>query len=119
MGAVVILGIGIMIPATLFWGEYEFQTIATLGPANSLVHVWPTQGAFGFEMDSFLSCLATGLAKLVPISFTVSGGYRGGFIFPLFSAGAALGRAVYFVSPAIPVQVWVLCMQRTLPLRLP
>lgn len=114
VGAAVILSLGVMFPATLFWGEYEFQTIATLGPANDLMHVWPTQGAFGFEMDSFLTALVVGGAKLVAISFTVAGGYRGGFIFPLFTTGAALGRALYFVFPFIPVQLCVLCMAAAL-----
>lgn len=110
VGAFVILSLGVLFPATLFWGEYEFQVISTLGPASSLPHVWPTSGLLNFEMDSFLTCLTVGMAKLVAISFTVSGGYRGGFIFPFFSTGAALGRALFFLCPFIPVQLCVLCM---------
>lgn len=85
-GGTVILGLGVMIPHTLFWGENEIQTIASLSPASTLPHVWPTSGAFGFEMDSTLTCFIVGLAKLVAISFTVAGGYRGGYIFPFFAA---------------------------------
>jgi H+/Cl- antiporter ClcA len=94
----------------MFWGESEFQTIASLSPASSLEHVWPTSGLIGFEMDSAWSCFLVGAAKIVAISFTVAGGYRGGFIFPLFAAGAAFGRAITFLIPSIPVQLATLCM---------
>jgi len=120
---------------TLFWGEYEFQTIANLLPAETLEHVWPTSGALGFEMNSCFNCLIAGAAKLVAISFTVAGGYRGGFIFrkyihgrgldnwgidnfadtclfcsAFFASGGALGRAISFIFPTIPVQITTLCM---------
>ena len=36
-------------------------------------------------------------------------GYRGGFIFPFFAAGAAFGRALTSVLPGIPVQLSCLC----------
>jgi H+/Cl- antiporter ClcA len=77
-GAVVVVGLGMLIPHTLFWGEFEIQTIATLAPADTLEHIWPTSGLFGFEMDSFWTCVLVAVAKLVAISFTVAGGYRGG-----------------------------------------
>ena len=110
LGGSVVLGLGMIIPHTLFWGETEFQTIASLSPASTLPHVWPTSGLIGFEMESTLTCLIVGITKLVAISFTVVGGYRGGFIFPLFTSGAAFGRAIAFLIPAIPVQLAVLCM---------
>ena len=98
LGGTVILALGMAIPHTMFWGEMEFQTIASLSPASTLPHVWPTSGLFDFEMKTAASCLLVGVAKLVAISFTVAGGYRGGFIFPFFATGAALGRAITFVS---------------------
>ena len=110
VGAVVIVTAGVLVPHTMFWGEYEFQTVSTLSPASTLEHIWPTTGATGFELDSFWACIIMGLAKLVAISFTVAGGYRGGYIFPIFCAGAAFGRAVFFIFPQIPVQLCVLCM---------
>jgi H+/Cl- antiporter ClcA len=113
-GAVVICLVGLLMPATLFWGEYEFQTIATLAPAATLPHVWPTTGLFHFEMNSFVTSLLVGVGKLVAISFTVCGGYRGGFIFPLFCSGAAFGRAVHFLCPFVPVQLCVLCLAAAL-----
>lgn len=110
LGGIVVVIIGMCIPQTLFWGEEEFQTLATLSPASTLPHVWPTTGLFSFEMDSFATCLLTGIAKLVAISFSVAGGYRGGFIFPMFTAGASLGRAVSFLLPGIPNQFTTLCL---------
>jgi len=99
-----------LIPHTMFWGEFEFQTIATMAPASTLDHIWPTSGLLGFEMEGPWSALLLGVAKLIAISFTVAGGYRGGYIFPLFAASAAIGRAVFYVLPFIPVQLCVLCM---------
>lgn len=114
VGGSAIVLIGVCIPHTLFWGEVEFQTIASLSPASTLPHVWPTSGLFHFEMDSGFKCLLVGVAKLVAVTFSVCGGYRGGFIFPLFSAGAAFGRAISFVLPGIPVQLTTLCMAASL-----
>jgi H+/Cl- antiporter ClcA len=93
----------------LFWGEFEFQTLATLAPASSLIHIWPTAGLIGWEVTGFSSVLITGFAKLLAISLTVSGGYRGGFIFPLFCAGASFGRAFVEVFPSVSPVVACLC----------
>jgi H+/Cl- antiporter ClcA len=103
VGAVVIVVLGMAVPQTLFWGEYEFQTIATMSPAADLVHVWPTSGLFGFEMTTGFHALIVAVCKLIAISFTVSGGYRGGFIFPFFATGAALGRAFHMFFPFLPI----------------
>lgn len=80
MGAIVIVVLGTLVPHTMFWGEFEIQTIATMSPASTLDHIWPTQGAIGFEMNSFWTALVVGVAKLVAVSFTVCGGYRGGYV---------------------------------------
>lgn len=102
-GAVVVVALGMLIPQTLFWGEYEFQTISTMSPASTLTHVWPTKGLIGFEMQTGFHALIVGVAKMIAISFTVAGGYRGGFIFPFFAAGAAFGRCLCTIFPGIPV----------------
>ena len=101
LGASVVCGVGMMIPHTMFWGESEFQTLYTLSPASTLEHVFPTYGLIGFEMDSLWKCVMVGFAKLVVISFSVAGGYRGGFIFPLFASGAAFGQATLFLFPSL------------------
>ena len=110
LGAAVVVGLGALIPHTMFWGEYEIQTVGTLSKADTLFNVWPTSGAFGFEVETGGTALLMGFAKLVAISFIVAGGYRGGYIFPLFCSGAALGRAIHCVMPFIDVQLCILCM---------
>ena len=109
-GSIVVVGLGLLVPHTMFWGEAEIQTIATMSPAETLEHIWPTYGVTHFEMNSCGTALIVGCAKMVAISFTVAGGYRGGFIFPLMATGAALGRVVFYVFPFIPVQLCTLCM---------
>lgn len=109
LGAAGVVAIGMMVPQTMFWGEWEIGTIATLSPAAKLPHVWPTAGLIGFEMDSCRNCLIVGFCKLVAISFTVAGGYRGGYIFPFFAAGAAFGRALCFVFPGLNPSIATLC----------
>lgn len=79
LGATGVVTIGMFLPQTMFWGEWEFPVLATLSPASDLPHVWPTSGLLGFEMDSGLNCVIVGICKLIAISFTVAGGYRGGF----------------------------------------
>jgi H+/Cl- antiporter ClcA len=110
LGCVVIVVLAMFVPHTMFWGEFEFQTIATMSPASTLPHIWPTAGLIGFEMDSAFTAFIVGVTKMVAISFTVGGGYRGGYIFPAMAAGAAFGRALHFAFPFIPVQLCCLCM---------
>jgi H+/Cl- antiporter ClcA len=73
------------------------------------MHIWPTTGLIGWEVTGFASALITGFAKLLAISFTVAGGFRGGFIFPFFCAGAAFGRAFVAVVPSMSPVVACLC----------
>jgi H+/Cl- antiporter ClcA len=110
LGATVVVGVGLLIPQTLFWGEFEFQTIATMSPVASLPRVYPARSLVNFEMNSCITALMVGVAKLIAISFTVAGGYRGGYIFPLFSSAAAFGCALHFIVPFVPLQLCVLCM---------
>jgi len=110
LGAIVIVSLGMVMPQTMFWGESEIQQIATLAPSSELEHVYPTSGLINFQMSNFFTCMAVGTCKLVAISFTVAGGYRGGFIFPFFACGAAFGRAFSFLFPSLlPAQVACLC----------
>jgi H+/Cl- antiporter ClcA len=111
LGGVFVIIIGVIFPHTMFWGEAEFEIVANMGPTADLPTLFPAGGLFGFEMDTPFKAFITGLAKLVAISFTVAGGLRGGYIFPLMCSGAAFGRCLHhFLPDAIPVQVTVLCM---------
>ena len=102
IGAFFLLLIGVLIPRTLFWGEAEFQTLATGANASELPHVFPQTGLLGLQMDTFGTAMCVGFFKMVAISFTVAGGYRGGFIFPFFAAGAAFGKGLTFIFPELP-----------------
>ncbi len=84
--------------------------LANLSPASDLPHVWPTAGLIGFEMNSCATCIIVGLCRLFAISLTVAGGYRGGFIFPFFTAGTAFGRALCFVFPTLSPSIAILCL---------
>jgi len=109
VGVVMIILMGLLVPQTMFWGENEFQQISTLSSADDLPHLWPPQGLTGFEMNSAFKCFVVGVAKLIAVSFTVNGGYRGGYIFPFFAAGAAFGRCITFIFPTIPSSIACLC----------
>ena len=102
--------IGVLLPQTMFWGEQEFEVVATRGPANDLPNVWPTSGYKGFELGTNFPGIIVGVGKLFAISFTVAGGLRGGYIFPLMLTGASFGTCVYQLFPSIPLQICTLCM---------
>ena len=114
LGCVFIIILGILCPYAMFWGEEEFEVVANLQPASKLPYIWPTTGVTGIslvEMDTPGNAFLVGIAKLIAISFTVAGGLRGGYIFPLMCAGAAFGRVVHhFLPDIIPVQICVLCL---------
>lgn len=107
--AAVLSVIGMLVPHTMFWGEKEIGVIATISSSSELPHVWPMKGLIGFEMDSMVNCLIVGVCKLIAVTFTFAGGYRGGYIFPLFAAGAAFGRALCFVFPSLSPILSTLC----------
>jgi len=101
LGAIVITIIGLFIPQTLFWSEEEFEVIVTSAPSSELQHVFPTSGLIHFEIDCAYKALLLGIFKLIAISFTIAGGFRGGFIFPSFLAGAAFGRFFIYIFPTM------------------
>jgi len=110
LGAFFIVLMALLVPHSAFWGEEEIQVVANMGMAKDLPNIWPTTGLTGFEIDSPSHIFLMGCAKLVAVSFTVAGGLRGGFIFPLMCAGCAFGRFLYFFCPeTVPMQIVVLC----------
>lgn len=82
----------------LFWGEFQLQHMLTA-----------YQSGMGLENAALAGCLcAVALCKILSVGFTLHSGFRGGFIFPLFFVGAALGMALHAVSGgciALPVAV--------------
>jgi len=94
IGGALIGLIGLTFPETLFWAEYEAQTIISAG-ATPLPHVNPRVGVLGeYSLTDPTILFAIGIAKLVAISFTVLAGYRGGFIFPFMFAGHSIGTGL-------------------------
>lgn len=111
LGGAGICAIGLLIPQSLFWGEYEIGTIGVAADTvYDLPHLWPSGGLTKFEISGFWTACAVGFAKLAAISITVASGYRGGFIFPFFTAGAAFGRAACYLVPALHPVVAVLAI---------
>jgi H+/Cl- antiporter ClcA len=92
------LGIGclaVLFPLTRFFGEHQLETII--------------EGNFSI---SFLLVLA--IAKMLAISVTVTGGWRGGIIIPLFFTGACLGKVVSMTIPGCNETLAMICVMAAL-----
>lgn len=85
--------IALAFPQTLFFGEREIETIIQTG------------STFGITM-----LLMIGLAKMLAISCTLHSGFRGGFIFPLFYIGAAVGLAIALGFSQVHPTIGMVCM---------
>ncbi|QSJ20714.1 chloride channel protein [Nostoc sp. UHCC 0702] len=95
---------------------YLHTTIAGLG-LGSLAALLPLTRYFGHEeLESVLTTnfsavflLVLALGKMVAISMTVTGGWRGGFIIPLFFTGACIGKAVAILIPGLNSTLAMIC----------
>ncbi|MBE9205383.1 chloride channel protein [Nostoc sp. LEGE 06077] len=95
---------------------YLRTTIAGLG-IGSLAVFLPLTRYFGHEeLETVLSTnfsgvflLTLALGKMAAISMTVTGGWRGGFIIPLFFTGACIGKAVVVLIPGINPALAMIC----------
>ena len=85
--------IALVFPQTLFFGEKEINVIVGTG------------ATFGIVM-----LLSIALAKMLAVSCTLHSGFRGGFIFPLFYIGAAVGLAASQAIPQIHPTIGMICM---------
>jgi H+/Cl- antiporter ClcA len=87
-----------------------------------LAMFWPLTRYFGDEQlntivgSSFSAIFLLGLvcAKMTAISVTVAGGWRGGFIIPLFFTGACLGKAIALLVPGINPVLAIICTMAAL-----
>lgn len=93
MGGLSIGLIALVIPQTLFFGEKEIGTIIETG------------STLGITM-----LLLIAVAKMLAVGCTLHSGFRGGFIFPLFYIGAAVGFAVSLGFPEIHPTISMICM---------
>ncbi|MFN6486183.1 MULTISPECIES: chloride channel protein [unclassified Nostoc] len=95
---------------------YVRTTLAGLG-LGSLAVLLPLTRYFGHEeLDSVLTTnfgaiflLTLAFGKMAAISITVTGGWRGGFIIPLFFTGACIGQAVAVLIPGINPALAMIC----------
>jgi H+/Cl- antiporter ClcA len=81
----------------LFWGEFQIRDIIASSDEMMVAYGVPL-------MIGLLLLLA--VLKMLAIGFTLHSGFRGGFIFPLFFIGAAVGLALSvatggWVTPAV------------------
>lgn len=85
--------IALVFPQTLFFGEREIETIIKTG------------STYGITM-----LLMIALAKMLAICCTLHAGFRGGFIFPLFYIGGAVGLAISLGIPQVHPTIGMVCM---------
>lgn len=85
--------IALAFPQTLFFGEKEIETIIETG------------ATFGVRL-----LLLIALAKMLAVACTLHSGFRGGFIFPLFYIGGAVGLAISLAIPQIHPTIGMICM---------
>lgn len=67
----------------------------------------------GSDFSSF-ALLSLALVKMLAISVTVTGGWRGGIIIPLFFTGACIGKAVAFTNPSLQPVLAMICIMAAL-----
>lgn len=92
------LGLGILavlLPLTRYFGHEELDLV--IDARVSVV---------------FLFSLA--FAKMLAISLTVTGGWRGGFIIPLFFTGACIGKAIAILIPSVNPALAMICTMAAL-----
>lgn len=88
-------GIAAVLPLTRYFGHEELDSVITASfPAMFL--------------------LTVALAKMATISITVTGGWRGGFIIPLFFTGACIGKAIALLIPGLNPALAMICTMAAL-----
>ncbi|WP_414569622.1 chloride channel protein [Nostoc sp. CCY 9925] len=95
---------------------YVRTTLAGLG-LGTLAAFLPLTRFFGHEeLESVLTTnfplvflLILALGKMASISITVTGGWRGGFIIPLFFTGACIGKAIAILIPGLNPALAMIC----------
>lgn len=92
------LALGILaffFPLTRYFGHEELELIVT-------------------ENFPALFLLILAFAKMATISVTVTGGWRGGFIIPLFFTGACIGKAIALFIPGLNPALAMICTMAAL-----
>lgn len=94
------LGLGILawlFPLSRYFGEHQLEMVV--------------EGDFTLNL-----LLGLAVAKLLAIALTVTGGWRGGIIIPLFFVGACLGKAIPLALPGLDVDavLIMICLMASL-----
>ncbi len=92
------LGLGAfasLLPLTRYFSHHELEVV--------LDHEFSTFFLFGLAF-----------AKMLTISMTVTGGWRGGFIIPIFFTGACIGKAVAALIPGMNPALAMICTMAAL-----
>ncbi|CAN5475029.1 chloride channel protein [soil metagenome] len=88
-------------PKSLFWGEFQIDTILQSPAALLQQHgLWIAVGLL----------LLLAVVKALAIGATLHSGFRGGFIFPLMFIGAVVGTAISLLVPSVPAPVIILSL---------
>jgi H+/Cl- antiporter ClcA len=82
LAGLVLALLAIAFPLTRFFGHEELNIVVE-------------------SQFSFLPLVLLAIAKMVAISVTVQGEWRGGFIIPLFFTGACIGKAIALLIPGL------------------
>ena len=77
VGGLLVGLLGVVLPPTMFWGEYEINTLAAQD--RPLPHIWPKGGIYGFKPFfqghyPWWLCILIGFAKMQAISITMLSG---------------------------------------------
>jgi H+/Cl- antiporter ClcA len=83
--------LAVFVPLTRYYGEHQLNEVI-----NSDLGV--------------SALLGLALAKMLAISITVAGGWRGGIIIPLFFTGVCLGKAIAIVIPGLDPILVMICL---------
>ncbi|WP_313929990.1 chloride channel protein [Trichocoleus sp. FACHB-262] len=95
---------------------YVRTTIAGLG-LGAIATLFPLTRFFGHHELSVVitteftatALLALACAKMAAISITVTGGWRGGFIIPIFFTGTCIGKAIALLVPGVNPVLAMIC----------
>ncbi len=90
IGGLILGVISYYFPITRYFGHHEINTL--------LNH------PYSIKLLFFIL-----LFKIIAIAVTVTSGWRGGFIIPLFFVGATLGLIIHYFFPSINVSLSVIC----------
>lgn len=106
-GGFLIGALELLLPAnfpitSLFWGEYQLQSI--VNSKSILLHHYSI-------IVAVLLLILLSVIKMLAVGLTLHSGFRGGFIFPLFFIGGTLGLALHLATKqVIPLPLAILCM---------